>query len=74
VPVDLFRQRESFVHEMEYAWPGMPSKTKLVDLGRPVEVGYDIRVDGLWWLVERGEPPGPYAGHLGRVTATASTP
>jgi hypothetical protein len=22
VPVDLFRQRESFVYELEYAWPG----------------------------------------------------
>jgi hypothetical protein len=45
VPLDLFRQRENFVYEVEYAWPGMPSKTKLVDLGRPVEVGQEIKVD-----------------------------
>jgi hypothetical protein len=72
MPLDLFRQRDHFYYDVEYAWPGMPSKRKLVDLGGPVEVGQEIKVDGLWWKVERIDPPGPQTGHLGRVTAVAA--
>ncbi len=36
----------------------MPTQTKLVDLGREVTVGTQIKVDGLWWKVERVDPPG----------------
>jgi hypothetical protein len=43
----------------------MPSKTKLVDLGRPVEVRQQVKIDDLWWRVERVDPPGVGAGHLG---------
>jgi hypothetical protein len=73
VRLNQFRERDTFYYGVEYAWPGMPSKTKLVDLGRPVEVGQHIKQDRLWWRVERVEPPGLHEVHLGRVTATAST-
>ena len=73
MPVDLFKERERFFYSVEYGWPGIPTQTKLVDLGREVSVGMQIMVDGLWWVVERVSPPVLGVGHRGRVTATAST-
>ncbi len=70
MPVDLFAEKKRFIYEVEYGWPGMPRQTKLVDLGREVTVGTQIRLDGLWWLVERVGPA--VGGHRGRVRATAT--
>jgi hypothetical protein len=67
---DLFAEREQFFSEVTFGWPGMPTQTKLVDLGREVVVGAQIKADGLWWVVERvGLALG---GHRGRVRATAT--
>ena len=57
-------------HEVTLGWPGMPTQTKLVDLGREVSVGTQIQADGLWWVVEQVGPA--VGGHRGRVRATAT--
>ena len=41
------------------------TQTKLVDLGREVRVGTQIKVDGVWWVVEGVGPA--LGGHRGRV-------
>jgi hypothetical protein len=53
-----------------FGWPGIPTQTKLVDLGRDVTVGAQIKVDGLWWVVEQLGPA--IGGHRGKVRATAT--
>jgi hypothetical protein len=70
VPRDLFAEKERFFHEVTYGWRGMPTQTKLVDLGREVTVGTQIKVDGLWWVVEQVGPA--VGGHRGRVRATTA--
>ncbi len=70
VPRDLFAEKQRFFYEVEDGWPGMPTQTKLVDLGREATVATQIRVDGLWWLVGRVGPA--IGGHRGRVRATAT--
>jgi hypothetical protein len=70
--VDLWMTRASFVYRVEYGWPGMLSQTTHVDLGREVRAGMQVKVDSLWWRVERVEPPGLRERCLGRVTAAAA--
>jgi hypothetical protein len=53
---DLFAEKEQYFYEVTFGWPGMPTQTKLVDLGREVTVGSQIKVDGNWWVVERVGP------------------
>jgi hypothetical protein len=67
---DLFAEKERFFYEVTFGWPGLPTQTKLVDLGREVTVGTEIRVDGSWWVVEQVGPA--VGGHRGRVRATAT--
>jgi hypothetical protein len=43
VPRDLFAEKQRFFYEVEFGRPGMPTQTKLVDLGREVTVGAQIR-------------------------------
>jgi hypothetical protein len=69
VPRDLFAEKERFFYEVTFGWPGMPTQTKLVDLGGVVTVGTQIKVDGLWWVVEQLGPA--VGGHRGKVRATA---
>ena len=54
---DLFPERERFFYEVTYGGPGMPTQTKLVDLGREVRVGMNVKVDSSWWRVERVAHP-----------------
>jgi hypothetical protein len=74
--VDLFAEKEQFFYEVTYGWPGMPTQTKLVDLGGVVTVGKQIKVDGFWWVVEQVGPA--VGGHRqdgsGRRRRRASRP
>jgi hypothetical protein len=63
VPRDLFAEKQRFFYEVEFGRPGMPTQTKLVDLGREVTVGAQIRVEGLRWVVEQVGPA--VGGHRG---------
>ena len=64
---DLFAEKEQFFYEVTFGWPGMPTQTKLVDVGQKVSVGTEIKIDGHWWVVEQVGPA--VGGHRGRVRA-----
>ena len=53
----LFAPREQFFYRVTYGWAGMPSRTELVDLGRPVELGMQIKIGEEWWRVDRVRRP-----------------
>jgi hypothetical protein len=67
---DLFPPREQHVYRVTYGWRGMPPRTELVDLGRPVEVGMQIKVAEQWWFVEHVSPPRLGDRHEGHVDAS----
>ena len=39
---DLFAEKEQFFYEVTFDWPGMPTQTRLIDLGREVTVGFHL--------------------------------
>ena len=49
-------EKEQFFYEVTFGWPGMPTQTKLVEVGQAVSVGTQIKVDGNWWVVEKVGP------------------
>ena len=60
-------------YEVTFGWPGMPTQTKLVDVGHEVTVGTQIKVDGFWWVVERvGPAVGGHRGGSGRSRPRSS--
>jgi hypothetical protein len=48
----------------------MPPRTELVDLGRPVEIGSQVKVADQWWFVDRVSPSGVGERHEGHVEAS----
>jgi hypothetical protein len=67
---DLYQPREQFVYRVTYGWAGMPSRTELVDLRRPVELGMQIKIGEEWWRVDRARRPGLGDKHRGYVEAS----
>lgn len=65
----LFRERVPYPYAVTYGWPGLPTKTQIVDLQREVRVGTQILVDHQWWRVTGLLEPGHGVSHLGHVTA-----
>ena len=66
---DLFAEKEQFFYEVTFGWPGMPTQTKLVDVGQKVSVGTEIKIDGHWWVVEQVAPRGRRAPRTGQGEA-----
>lgn len=67
---DVFKPRRQHVYRVTYGWRGMPPRTELVDLGRAVELGSQIKVAEQWWFVERVSPPALGDHHEGHVEAS----
>ena len=67
---ELFAQQGQHVYRVTYGWRGMPPRTELVDLERPVEIGMQIKVADQWWIVERVTPPRAGDIHRGHVAAS----
>ena len=70
---NLFPPREQHVYRVTYGWRGMPPRTELIDLERPVEMGMQIKVAGQWWRVDRVLPPRTGERHRGHVAASPAS-
>jgi hypothetical protein len=67
---ELFKPGRQHVYRLTYGWRGMPPRTELVDLERPVEIGMQIKVAEQWWFVERISPPRLGERHEGHIEAS----
>ena len=66
----VFKPRQQHLYRVTYGWRGMPPRTELVDLARPVEIGSQIKIAEQWWFVERISPPDVGERHEGHVEAS----